>query len=795
MILSGHLLDGVLARLPRVFAPSAGPARLAHGIPRAVFGFSVLLVGVLGCVSLLTQFMNIRDNAESAHVTTLRVLETDLRYQLDSIGDELKFLSQSPLVWTAISDSEGRESYLKPYMRSQSALNRLTRMTLLDYRGRYIAGVRNRLDPAGDADLRAAMEQASTRARPVGRIAARGERLILAFPVLFPYSQDVIGILLAEVRLAELLGQRVRGLGENHGVALHDARGELLVLPDAGSPRHLSRRMVLASKEIDGLYRFELEMFARDLRWFTPALWLLAVYLTVAAVLIGFIRAVSRHLATRLTRRLERLTESVLRGDELVEAVETSQRDEISTLTHVLNSSLRARRELTDHLEEQVQQRTAELAEREAQYRLLAESMKDVVWTLDTETLHFSYVSPSVERLRGFSVEEILAAPLDAAMTPEAAAAMQSLIRERAAALLSGETPSEHFYTNQVEQPCKDGGSVWTEVITRYRVDEKSGHVVVLGVTRDISERLHGEELERYSAFQAGIAENSVSVLHNVGNAITSVLMDAKALRGAASDLTQLAEMLAADLEAVRARLGSAEPGRAEVERLLAIEQEAMMVIRRLAADGLMARSQRIGDSVERIAEMVSLRQDAVTPGAAGAAGEACDLGQLLRDALAMRQDGLTRLGIEVEVNLDAGLARVALSRNRLLQALLHVLGNAQEAIETRQAIEAGAGRILIRGEALDTAFFRLTLSDNGIGIDSDPAARAKLFESGYTTKPRGTGYGLHAAALFAREVGGSVSLDSPGRMRGATLTLVLPFAPASGIADAAAASLSGSMQ
>ena len=418
--------------------------------------------------------------------------------------------------------------------------------------------------------------------------------------------------------------------------------------------------------------------------------------------------------------------------------------------------------------------------------------MKDVVWTLDTETMHFLYVSPSVQRLRGFSVEEILAAPEDAAMTPEAAATMKSLILERTAALLSGKTPSDHFYTNQVEQPCKDGGSVWTEVITRYRIDEKSGHVVVLGVTRDISERLHGEELERYSAFQAGIAENSVSVLHNVGNAITSVLMDAKALRGAASDLTQLAEMLAADLEAVRARLGSAEPGRAEVERLLAIEQEAMMVIRRLAADGLMARSQRIGDSVERIAEMVSLRQDAVTP---GAAGEACDLGQLLRDALAMRQDGLTRLGIEVELNLDAGLVRVTLSRNRLLQALLHVIGNAQDAIEARQAIEAGAGRILIRGEALDAAFFRLTLSDNGIGIDSDPATRTKLFASGYTTKPRGTGYGLHAAALFAREVGGSVSLDSPGRMRGATLTLVLPFVPASGIADAAAASLSGSMQ
>jgi len=37
------------------------------------------------------------------------------------------------------------------------------------------------------------------------------------------------------------------------------------------------------------------------------------------------------------------------------------------------------------------------LRESETRYRLLAENVKDIIWTLDTESLQFTYVSPSVE--------------------------------------------------------------------------------------------------------------------------------------------------------------------------------------------------------------------------------------------------------------------------------------------------------------------------------------------------------------------------------------------------------------
>ena len=53
----------------------------------------------------------------------------------------------------------------------------------------------------------------------------------------------------------------------------------------------------------------------------------------------------------------------------------------------------------------------------EEKYRLLAENASDVIWTADTNG-RFTYVSPSVEKLRGYTVEEVLGQSLDQALTP-----------------------------------------------------------------------------------------------------------------------------------------------------------------------------------------------------------------------------------------------------------------------------------------------------------------------------------------------------------------------------------------
>jgi PAS domain S-box-containing protein len=135
-----------------------------------------------------------------------------------------------------------------------------------------------------------------------------------------------------------------------------------------------------------------------------------------------------------------------------------------------------------------------DLRKNEAKYRILTENMKDVVWTMDAETLRFLYISPSVQKLRGYTAEEIIAEPLTAALMPDAANAIQEIIRKRVTDLRSGLIPSDNYFTTCLEQPCKNGSTVWAEQISNYYLNEESGHVEARVVTRDITERKQVEE-------------------------------------------------------------------------------------------------------------------------------------------------------------------------------------------------------------------------------------------------------------------------------------------------------------
>ena len=63
---------------------------------------------------------------------------------------------------------------------------------------------------------------------------------------------------------------------------------------------------------------------------------------------------------------------------------------------------------------------------------------------------------------------------------------------------------------------------------------------------------------------------------------------------------------------------------------------------------------------------------------------------------------------------------------------------------------------------------------DNGIGIAPDIIPR--IFEHGFTTRATGHGFGLHGAALTARDLGGELRFHSDGPGQGTTFTLELPY-------------------
>lgn len=125
----------------------------------------------------------------------------------------------------------------------------------------------------------------------------------------------------------------------------------------------------------------------------------------------------------------------------------------------------------------------------QAQHHNPAQPMEDVVWILDPRTLRFLYVSPSVERLQGFTAEEVMARPFQSLLSPDAWWPLKRLIRRQAAALRSGETPVDRCYTTEIELSRKGGGTVWTKTVASLVLDPRTGSAIVQGVTRDIGER------------------------------------------------------------------------------------------------------------------------------------------------------------------------------------------------------------------------------------------------------------------------------------------------------------------
>jgi signal transduction histidine kinase len=107
-----------------------------------------------------------------------------------------------------------------------------------------------------------------------------------------------------------------------------------------------------------------------------------------------------------------------------------------------------------------------------------------------------------------------------------------------------------------------------------------------------------------------------------------------------------------------------------------------------------------------------------------------------------------------------------------LLGIVINLISNAVHALEgtpQEKRILEIAVRVSGRG---DQAL--VIVKDNGTGIE--PGLLTEIFNHGFTTRADGHGFGLHSAALAAKEMGGSLRAESDGPGRGATFTLTLPM-------------------
>ena len=130
------------------------------------------------------------------------------------------------------------------------------------------------------------------------------------------------------------------------------------------------------------------------------------------------------------------------------------------------------------------------LRKSEEQFRLLAENTTDVIWTMDINEKNL-YISPSVQRLRGYTPEEALLLAPEESLSPQSLAMTKEYLEKAREKIARG----ERFETINLilEQPSKDNSYVWVDTSISGVYDENDRFLCFLGVSRDITDKRKAE--------------------------------------------------------------------------------------------------------------------------------------------------------------------------------------------------------------------------------------------------------------------------------------------------------------
>lgn len=139
-----------------------------------------------------------------------------------------------------------------------------------------------------------------------------------------------------------------------------------------------------------------------------------------------------------------------------------------------------------------------ELKKSEVKYRLLADHTKDQVWLMDFN-LKVTYLSPSSEKLLGYTLDEIQALSLDKLIAPSSMSTAMKFYSEELSKALSA--PPDYILgrTLELEFICKNGQTMWVECMFSLIRDENGKPVSILGESRNITERRQMEDELRAS--------------------------------------------------------------------------------------------------------------------------------------------------------------------------------------------------------------------------------------------------------------------------------------------------------
>ncbi len=137
------------------------------------------------------------------------------------------------------------------------------------------------------------------------------------------------------------------------------------------------------------------------------------------------------------------------------------------------------------------------LIESERKFHTLEKQIDDVIWTMNMN-FRFTYLSPSVEKMHGYTVDEMMKLNLQDYLTPAASEKAISALAEEINSFLRNRIEN-NIVTLKLDQIKKNGEIFSTEIRARFLLDNENNPIGIIGVTRDITQRILSEKALRES--------------------------------------------------------------------------------------------------------------------------------------------------------------------------------------------------------------------------------------------------------------------------------------------------------
>jgi two-component system, NtrC family, sensor kinase len=270
------------------------------------------------------------------------------------------------------------------------------------------------------------------------------------------------------------------------------------------------------------------------------------------------------------------------------------------------------------------------------------------------------------------------------------------------------------------------------------------------------------------NSFQAGMAEFSRGVLHNIGNAMTPLSVRVAKLQ----DLLRTAPI--EDIERALAECAEGEipsQRQSDLDEFLRLASAEMAgLIKTADADvGMMMRQATM------VQNALSERLPALN---ARTVIEAVELPAVIHQSLEIVPDSCRE---QIDIEIDRSLQLVSpvwTARTVLRLVIQNLIINAAEATraagKSRGSVRFTAAMQYEGGEQK----LQLECHDTGIGIE--PHNVERIFERGFSTKlgKGNSGIGLHWCATAINALGGRIWATSEGIGHGASLHIVIPVTP-----------------